>query len=190
MGEFHAGQALDEAKERREQVAEGEKLVPILAAIIAVFAALATLFANHSSMTGLATKNEAILASSKATDTWNHYQAKRLKIEVNRALINSGAVSSAAGLKKMESTVTKEDASSTDLQKEAQQLDAQSDDEYERSERFMQAYERFEVSATLFEVSIVLVSITALMRTNALLYVAGGATLVGMIFFLLGSLLR
>lgn len=190
MAEFNAAHALSEAKERSEQVVEGDKLVPILAAIIAVFAALATLFANHSSISGLATKNEAILSSTKATDTWNYYQAKRVKIEVNNALMASGAATSAAGLKKMQTTVTKEDASSNALRLKAQQLDAQSDDDYERSERFMQSYEKFEVAATLFEVSIVLVSVTALMRNKTLLYVAGGATMIGIVFFAQGSLLH
>ena len=52
----------------------------------------------------------------------------------------------------------------------------------------MKAYEKFEVATTLFEVSIVLVSITALMRTRAMLFVAAGATLVGIVFFGLGFL--
>lgn len=190
MSDFNAAHALDEVKERGEQAAEGEKLVPILAAIIAVFAALGTLFANHSSISGLATKNEAILSSSKATDTWNYYQAKRLKIEVNNALIRSGAVTSRQGRRQMQAAVSKEDAESGALQTKANQLDKQADDEYDRSERFMQSYERFEIAATLFEVSIVLVSITALMRNKTLLYVGGGATLIGIIFFIQGSLLR
>lgn len=191
MSEFNAAHALNEAKERHEQAVEGEKLVPILAAIIAVFAAIATLFANHSSISGLAAKNEAILSSSKATDTWNYYQAKRLKIEVNNALIRSGAVSNGNGLRQMQATVSKEDSGSKALLTKAQQLDAQSDDSYERSERFMQSYEKYEVAATLFEVSIVLISITALMSSSkALLYVAGGATLIGVIFFAQGALLH
>lgn len=190
MSEFNATHAMKELQERTEQLAEGEKLVPILAAIIAVFAALATLFANHSSISSLAMKNEAILATSKSTDTWNYYQAKRLKLEVNRAFLISGAASSAGGRKQMQKTASKEDAESKTLLVKAQQLDAQSDDQYERSERFMQSYEKFEVAATLFEVSIVLVSITALMRSRALLYVGGVATAAGIIFFVQGSLLR
>lgn len=190
MSEFNAAHAVHEAGERSEQLAEGEKLVPILASIIAVFAALATLFANHSSITGLATKNEAILAMNKATDTWNYYQAKRIKLEVNNALITAGAVKSGDGLKKMQATVTKQNTESQSVLAEAQGLQRESDDEYARAERYMQAYEKYEVAATLFEVSIVLVSITALMRTKALLWVGGGATLIGIVFFLQGMAVR
>lgn len=190
MAEFDAAHTMDEIKERSEQVAEGRKLVPILAAIIAVLAALATLFANHSSISGLAMKNEAILDSSKATDMWNYYQAKRLKIEVNKALISAGAVSNSAGLKTMHGTITKEDRESAKVQARARALDAKSADEYERSERFMQSYEKYEVAATFFEVSVVLVSVTALMRTKVLLGVAGVATLVGILFFAQGWMLH
>lgn len=190
MPVFNAARAMNQFKQRAEQLAEGEKLVPILAAVIAVFAAIATLFANHSSISGLAMKNEAILATSKATDTWNYYQAKRLKLEVNRAILISGAASDANGRKAMQKTVAKEDSGSQSLLVKAQQLDAQSDDEYERSERFMQAYEKFEVAATLFQVSVVLVSITALMPTRALLYFVGVATIVGLGFFTQGLFLR
>lgn len=190
MGEFNAARALDEARERNEQLAQGTKLVPILAAVIAVLAALATLFANHSSISGLATKTEAILASSKATDTWNYYQAKRLKIEVNRAMLLSGAVSNPKGRTEMQKTVAKEEGKSQILLVQAQQLDKESDAHYQRSERFMKSYEKYEVAATLFEVSVVLVSVTALMRTKALLFVAGAATVVGIAFFAQGWFLQ
>lgn len=190
MGEFNAAHALEEAKERNEQLAEGTKLVPIMAAVIAVFAALATLFANHSSISGLAAKTEAILASSKATDTWNYYQAKRLKIEVNRAMMLSGTVSNAKGLAAMQKTVAGEDRKSHALLVQGQQLDKESEDHYAASERFMQSYEKYEVSATLFEVSVVLVSLTALMRTKIMLFVAVGATIVGIAFFAQGWFLH
>jgi hypothetical protein len=190
MAEFNAAQVLDEAKEREEQIAAGGKLVPVLAAIIAVFAALATLFANHSSVTGLATKNEAILSMNKATDQFNYYESKRIKVQLNQAFISSGIVKNGDGLKNLQSAMAKEDAQAKDILKSAQNLQRESDDHYERSERFMQSYEKYEVAATLFEVSIVLVSITALMQTKALLWVAGGATLIGIIFFITGSLLH
>lgn len=190
MPEFNAAHAINEAKERNEQLAEGEKLVPVLAAIIAVCAALATLFANHSSITGLATKNEAILAMNKASDQFNYYESKRIKVQLNQALINAGAVQNPTGLKKMQALMHKEDTQASRILKDAQGLQTKSDDDYESAERYMRSYEKFEVSATLFEVSIVLVSITALMRAKTLLWVAGAATIVGVAFFAQGWFLH
>ncbi|HEY9180282.1 MAG TPA: DUF4337 family protein [Candidatus Baltobacteraceae bacterium] len=186
MAEFDAAHVLNEAKERGEQLERGDKLVPILAAVIAVCAALATLFANHSSISGLATKNEAILTKSKAVDSWNHYQAKKIRLEVIQALVNSGVATNPKGLAKMNATIAHETSSSNAVLADAQKLDAQSDDEYESAERFMQSYEKYEVAATFFEVSIVLVSITALMRTRVLMYAGCVLSLVGVVFFIQG----
>lgn len=190
MGEFNAAHTLSEVKERNEQLSEGQKLVPILAAVIAVFAALATLFANHSSISGLAMKNEAILSKSKAVDQWNYYQAKEIKLLINQSFIDSGVVMNTANLTKMSRNVSREEKKAAGAMKDARNLDKQSEEEYNRAERFMLSYEKFEVAATFFEVSIVLVSITALMRTRMLMYIGCVATLVGVVFFAQGVFLR
>ena len=190
MAEFNAAHTLDEAQERSKLLAEGQKTVPVMAAVIAVLAALATLFANHSSISGLASKNEAILAMSKAADQYNYYESKRIKVQLNQALISAGAVSSTAGLKSMQALMNKEDAEAANILKDAKGLQASSETDYAASEQYMRGYEKFEVAATLFEVSIVLVSITALMRTKSLLLVAGGASIVGLAFMAQGWLLH
>ncbi len=47
----------------------------ISTALMAVFAALGSLFAGHHS-------NEALLSQLKASDSWNYYQAKGIKYEI------------------------------------------------------------------------------------------------------------
>lgn len=190
MPEFNAAHALDEAEERNKLLGEGEKTVPVMAAIIAVLAALATLFANHSSISGLASKNEAILAMSKAADQYNYYESKRIKVQLNQALIAAGAVSNAGGLKTMQALMKKENSEAANILKDAKGLQSSSETNYAASEQYMRGYEKFEVAATLFEVSIVLVSVTALMRTKSLLFVAGGASVVGLAFMAQGWLLH
>ena len=185
MPEFNAGHALDEAMERHQQISEGGIFVPIAAAVIAVLAALGTLFANHNSIAGLAEKNEAILYQIKSADQYAYYEASRIKGHVYQALMGSGMVAASAQ-KSLQATVDKEQTKADRIQKVAQEDDAQAADHFKASESYMKAYEKFEVATTLFEVSIVLVSITALMRTRAMLFVAAGATLVGIIFFGLG----
>jgi len=86
----------------------------------------------------------------------------------------------------MQSTVAREQTKANKILKIAQEDDVSAAEHFKDSESYMKAYEKFEVATTLFEVSIVLVSITALMRTRAMLLVAGGATLVGIVFFALG----
>jgi hypothetical protein len=186
MPEFNAGHALDEAMERHEQAAQGGILVPIAAAVIAVFAALATLFANHNSIAGLAEKNAAILYQIKSSDQYNYYESSRIKTHVYQALLSSGVVSAESAKAQMQGTIGREKVKADRVLKVAQGDDVDAKDHFESSEAYMKAYEKFEVATTLFEVSIVLVSITALMRTRAMLFVALGATAVGLVFFALG----
>lgn len=188
MAEFHAGEALKEAIERHEGASRGDRLIPISAAIIAVFAALATLFSNHASNSAIAQKNEAILWQSKATDSYNYYEAKRIKLEVNQALLSSGLVSASEARSRLSAVVQKEDAGSAKVLKLARRQEALSEEHSQLSERSMHSYEWHEIAATLFEVSVVLVSITALTRTRALLVAAGIATAVGVFFFVAGFL--
>jgi hypothetical protein len=187
MPEFNAGHALDEAMERHEQISQGGILVPIAAAVIAVFAALATLLANHNSISGLAEKNEAILYQIKSADQYGYYESSRIKEHVYQAILGAGIVAVPARTQ-MQSTIGREQDKAAKILKIAQGDDVAAQDHFKDSEGYMKAYEKFEVATTLFEVSIVLVSITALMRTRAMLYVAAGATLVGIVFFGLGFL--
>lgn len=188
MAEFHTHHALTEAQERNHQLGEGEKLVPIAAAVVAVLAALATLFSNHSSVSGLEKRTLAGIYQTRAADSYNYYESSRIKIEVNQGILQSGIATQAASRKTMQGRVDKEDVKSHRTLVEAQQSEATADKYLEDAEKAMKSYESFEVAATLFEVSIVLVSITALMATRALFYVGAGTTLVGLIFFAIGLL--
>lgn len=178
-----------DVSERHEQVASGEKLVPVSAAVIAVLAALATLFAHHSSTLALARKNEAILYQAKASDQYNYFEAKRIKAELNQGLIDSGLVAGGtAAHRTIQQRIARQNAEAEVILKKANALEAQSTSHGEASERFINSYENHQIAATLFEVSIVLVSVTALMRSHVLLWLAGGATLVGLGFFGVGLL--
>lgn len=188
MGEYHAGQALEEAIERHEGASRGDRLIPISAAVLAVFAALATLFSSHASNSTITQKNEAILWQSKAADSYNYYEAKRIKLEVNQALVRAGLVNSAGARAELSAIVRKEDVGSARVLKLAREQEALSEQHSALSERSMHAYEWHEIAATLFEVSVVLVSITALTRTRVLLAAAGVASAVGLFFFVAGFL--
>jgi Domain of unknown function (DUF4337) len=191
MSEFNAARTLREVDERREQFESGaNKRVPIITAIIAVFAALATLFSNHDSVKGLQMRTQAGITEIKASDQFNYYESKRIKAEVNQALLQSGLVKGSATVAAMKSRIGAETEQASGILKLAQAEEQQSEAELAQAERSMASYEFHEVAATLFEVSIVLVSITALMtRSRALIYVAGGASIVGLVFFI-GGLVR
>ncbi len=189
MGEFNPAHALRDVDERRRQIATGERVVPVAAAVIAVLAALATLFAHHSSILALALKNEAVLLQTKSVDQYNYYESKRVRADLMQALIDADLVpKNSPGRAKMEQRIAGETSDADSVLNKAKVLESQASDSIQRSERFVGSYENYQVAATLFEVSIILVSITALSRTKAFLYVAAGATLVGLGFLTVGFL--
>lgn len=186
MAQFNAHHALREAGERHEQLSGGDRLIPVSAAIIAVLAALATLFSNHSSVSGLEKRTLAGIYQTRAADNYNYYESSRIKIEVNQALLEAGVVTSAGASKTMTARIGKEQKKSQTVLGDAQKNEKQSDAYLEHAERYMASYEKFEYAATLFEVSIVLVSITALVRTRTFMYFGAAATVIGLGFFFAG----
>ena len=185
MLQFNAGSAVHDVLDRGEQLASGEKVVPVAAAIFAVLAALATLFANHSSVSSLSQKNEAGLYQSKAADQYGYYEATRIREQMDRALLDSNVVAADAR-PALTARMNKEAARASPILQHAQSLEQESANYQLRSEKYLGSYESYEVAATLFEVSVVLVSITALMRTRILLFAGLGATLVGLGFLFAG----
>ena len=187
MAEFNASRQIREAEERTAQLAEGEKFIPVSTAIVAVLAALATLFSNHSSVTGLQARTQAGITQTKASDQYNYYEAKRIKAEVNQALLEAGLVNNADTRTSLQGRITKQNADAAKILQTAQAEETQSEHELDAAERAMGSYEAHEIAATLFEVSIVLLSITALThKFKGLLAIAGIGTAAGLAFFVAG----
>ncbi len=187
MAEHSAADALHEASERAEQLESGSKLIPICAAVIAVLAAIATLFSNHSSVAGLEKRSLAGIMQTRAADQYGYYESSRLKIEVNQVMSESGLVLSPAALGAMHARIVKEARKSAGTLRVARSDEASAQVQLAGAERSLGSYERYEVAATLFDVSIVLVSITALTHgTKALLWLGFGLTLVGLGYFIAG----
>lgn len=185
--EFNAAQQLREVRDRAAQIAAGERVVPVATAIMAVLAALATLFSNHSSVTGLQARTQAGITQTKASDQYNYYESKRIKAEISQALLEAGLITAPAAKTGLQSRILKQNTDAAGVLEKAQAEETQSEEELVSAERSMRSYEAHEVAATLFEVSIVLVSITALThRFKGMLAVAGLATLTGLGFFITG----
>lgn len=186
MSDFKAHEALEQAQERSEH-AHGNPTVAIAAAILAVMAALATMLTHSRATTGLVQKNEAILVQSKSTSQFNYYEAKRIKYYVYNALLEAG-LGDAKTRPILTANAKREAREAAPILKKAQALQDEATGHEEHAEKALQAYEVLEVAVTLFEVSIVFVSISALTRNQALVFVAGGSSVVGVIFLVLGLL--
>ena len=85
-----AAKTFEEAHERHEHAHEGPRWIPVAAAALAVMAALSGYFANVRSTSALFAKNESIVATTHASDTYAQYQAERLKFYVSQSAIDQG----------------------------------------------------------------------------------------------------
>jgi len=182
-------QAFEEASERSARIARpGSRLIPLATAIIAVLAALGTLFAHHRSISALATKNEAVLLQARASDQYAYYEAKRVRYSVVSALLTAGVATDAKRRAELESTAQQEQTSSLPILQKARSLEAQGNEDQVHGETILKSFETLEIGTTFFEVSIVLVSISALSQTRTLFLIGAISSLIGLGFLIFGLL--
>jgi len=178
MGAFNE---VAEAAERHKE-SGSSRWMPIAAAAAAVIAALATMMSNQRATQAIISKNQAILSFTRASDTYNYYQAKSIKEEVYRAQTYSraGALPAAKGV------IDHEHSTKTAVLEKAQALEKQAEDEDTMSDRYVQSYETLEKGVAFLEVAVVVFSISSLVTGLVLPIVAGMAALVGIGFALSG----
>ncbi|MBV8375218.1 MAG: DUF4337 family protein [Candidatus Eremiobacteraeota bacterium] len=177
---------LHEAADIQDTAERGRRLVSLAAAIIAVLAALGTLFTHHQSILGLTAKNQAILLQARASDTYAKYEAKRVRAQIIDGLLDAGMYRDAAARARMESLAAKERSDSARDFDAAQGFESESKLFENGSERLLQSYETLQVATVFFDVAIVLVSISAVVRTPVLLATGCGLSAVGIGLMVLG----
>ena len=158
------------------------------AAVVAVLAAMGTLFAHHRSVAALSEENRAIIAQGRAVDSYNAYEAKEIRYTIYQALIAGGVVRDAGALRHIKSVAADERRSSPAMLAESEALDAQAKDSEARSRTIMRSYETLQVATTFFEVAIVLVSIATLSEVQYFLPAGVVLSGIGLIFLVAGIL--
>jgi hypothetical protein len=180
---------LEEAKHHLEHGDHGEGgrwtlYLSLSTAIIAVFAAVAALQSSANESHALLSKNEAILAQSKAGDQWAYFQAKGTKAAIYEVQAEvAGSPEIAAKMKEHASHYKHEQ---DEIAKEARALEQEVKDRDAAGEEFFHHHHRFALAVTIFQVSIALAAIAALTRRRPLWYVSMLVGCSGLVFFLKG----
>jgi hypothetical protein len=173
--------AFGEAAERHEHARGGDRLVPLVSAIVAVLAAFGSLFAHHKSIQALAIKNEAIHDTIEASDRYAYYQTQRVRVSVYNALLDAGLARDEQAHASLQKSVLREETASLGVLADAKALETRAAWLQDRGQQELNASAQFEVATTLFEIAIVLASISALAGARGLLWGAIGASSVGII---------
>jgi Domain of unknown function (DUF4337) len=183
-----ASKAFEEAAERSEEVSRGHRLIPLIAAIIAVLAALGTMVSHHRSVEAITSKNNAILTTAKASDQYNTYATKRVRVTMLSTFLMADVIRDSKARTKTQTALDHEQATSVAVLAEAQRLEKRAAEEQEESEVLMSSFVTLEVGTTLFEIAIVLSSISALTYSRGLLWVAVGISAIGIVLVVVGYL--
>lgn len=164
----------------------GSRFASVAIAIIAVLAALGTLYTHHRSILALAAKNGALLMQSRATDRYTAYESKEIRYNFVAALLESGFVRNAKTQARLSSAAQSERASSSAALEKAQSMENQAVELDERAEAILKSYELLLYATTTFDVAIILVSISALAGARLFVPIGFALTGGGLVLFVLG----
>jgi LPS O-antigen subunit length determinant protein (WzzB/FepE family) len=151
----------EKAKERGLQ--KWTLWVAVTTAIMAVFAALASLFSGHDS-------NEALIHQLRASDLWTYYQAKGIKADI----ITYASVHSADTLRLQK------------LRSEQQNIQKQAQQEENDSKHFLRNHLVLARAVTFFQIAIAIAAISVVTGKRFLWLLSLVAALAGLAFLVNG----
>jgi len=182
---------LEETREHAEHVhgSGGDKArwtlhLSLSTAIIAVFAAIASLQSGAAESEALLAKNESILAQAKASDQWAYYQAKNIKMSLYEIQLET--VTNEETRTKFRAQRDKYEGERKNVEQEARALEKDSEDKGKAAEEHFHRHHRFALAVTIFQVSIALAAIAALTRRRPMWVASMAIGVVGLVFFLKG----
>lgn len=184
----NVSEILHEVEARQEQIERGDRAGALAAAIIAVLAALGTLFSHHRSISALSSKSQAILLQARAAERRNAAEAKVIRSELYAALLKAGIAQTEESRKALSTVVEHERDASLSATKEADTYENESLDHDSLSDDAMKSYETLEWSTAIFQMAIVLVSISTLSRNRMLLLGGGALSACGLVLMIVGLL--
>ena len=148
-----------EHAEHAEHAAHGGgKLIAWVSVTIAVLAVLSAVVGSLETLASgqaLAEKNEAVLAQSKASDSWAFYQAKSLKKHIYGIAADQGGPKA----DKYRKTQAENAADETKIQDEAKALEKERDQHLKVAETSEGRHHRLTVAATLLHLGIAISTI-------------------------------
>jgi len=179
-------EATERAVEAAEQRAAWVVALSFSTAIIAVFAAIASLESGGYSNEALLQKNEAMLSQAKASDQWAYYQAKGIK----GVVYSTQALSTKTSNPDVPSEARKEaDRYATEqkeISEQAKKFEEEVKGRNEESNKSLEHHHRFAYAVTMFQVSIALSAIAALSRQKIVWIVGLAISGLGLLYFIDG----
>lgn len=163
----------EKAEEQKERWILG---VALSTAFMAVLAAVAGLLAGHHA-------NEAMISRIEASDLWNYYQAKAIKIEIasNTDQILHALNPALTGVTDNSQDIAKRKKENKDIQEKAEGLEKE-------SKAHLDKHVPLATAVTAFQIAIAISAIAILTKRRKLWYAGLLLTVGGMVFLILGMI--
>ena len=155
--------------------------IALTTAVLAAFAAVASLEAGSTINEALLLKTEATRAQAEASDQWAFYQAKGIKAAVLDASRAAWLAQSKNAPAEFEQNVARYATEQQDIQREAHDKERVRDEKSAEADRLLARHRGFAYAVTLFQIAIALGAVAALTRTQIVWMgslLAGGAATV------------
>jgi hypothetical protein len=171
----------DQLREEHERAGGFSRFIQLIAlatGLMAVLAAVGAQQAASLSNEALLISNQSVLAQTKASDTWNEYQADGIKRRVfeTQALVMTG---NSAESQRLAGEAKREADKQPDLMNEARKLEREREELLNEAHMKNAIHETFARSVGALQIGIALASISALTRRRELFLLGSGFGLIG-----------
>ena len=170
-------ETIDEELERGSQ--GFLRRIALATALLAAFAALASLQAGANANEALLKKTEAARLQGEISNKWAYYQAERIKAAIQEAArspwLAAGKEPPAAFAEKEQKYVAEREA----LEHAARELEKQRDEQSNEADHLFHRHHWFAYAVTLLQIAISLGAVAALTRTQSVWFCSLGVGLGG-----------
>jgi Domain of unknown function (DUF4337) len=186
---------LDEAQEQleekrkeieRERSPSWTLSLSLSTAIIAVFAAVASLQSGAHANAAILSKNEAVLSQARASDKWAYYQAKGIRQTIYASQSEALASANPEEARKLRTEADRYRQEQGEIENQAKELEGAVAEAGKAANESLERHHQFAISVTVFQVAIALAAIAALTRRRMLWFVSLAIGFAGLVFFARG----
>ena len=138
--------------------------IALTTAVLAAFAAMASLAAGHTVNHALVLKTESTRLQAQASDLWSYYQAKSIKAAVQEGQRATWLAAKATPPAEIEQKVKQYEDEQAEIKKEAEAKEKERDARSREADELLHQHHRFADAVALFQVAIALGAVAALTR--------------------------
>jgi hypothetical protein len=155
--------------------------IALTTAVLAAFAAVASLRAGDTVNEALALKTEATRLQAEASDQWAYYQAKGIKAAVEKGSESAWLAAGKAVPEGAEARVHRYEEEQKEIETRAREMEKERDLKSAEADELLHRHHGFANAVALFQVSIALGAVAALTRIKPVWFASMLAGLVGAI---------